>query len=352
LVNARQLRDLVRALDQSFAAIARGIEEMFSSWFKYYFLGLAVWASVQGNVLAQASDRPSGPLKLLVGFPPGGTADIIARVTAEKLTASLGVTVVVENRPGAGGRIAAEGLKNAPADGNTVLITPIATTVIAPLSFSKLNFNPETDFAPVAHLAKFQLGVATGPASPYKSLPEFVTWLKANPKLANFGTSAAGSLPHFLGVMLGQAVEVPMTHVAYQGGAPLVTDLIGGQVPIGIDAFSVELHKAGKIRLLATSGAARSPFTPDVPTFKEQGLNGVEGEGWFGAYMHAKTSPALFQRVSAALVEAIRQPDVKQKLDAAGLEATGMNAAEFATVIAQDRARWKPVIDASGFRGD
>ncbi len=194
--------------------------------------------------------------------------------------------------------------------------------------------------------------LATGANSPYKNLNEFVTWLKANPTNAAFGTSAAGSQLHFLGLMFAQAVKVEMTHVPYQGSAPLATDLIGGQIPSGIDQFSIELYKAGKIRLLASSGATRSPLMPDVPTFKEQGFPTVEGEAWFGAYMHAKTSAPIVQRLSEALASAVQQPDVKHKLTDAGLVATGLKAPEFTALVAADRARWKPVIDASGFRGD
>ncbi|WP_026436134.1 Bug family tripartite tricarboxylate transporter substrate binding protein [Acidovorax sp. JHL-9] len=325
---------------------------MSLSVLKKVFLSLCTVASVLGTAAAQTSDRVSGPVKLLVGFPAGGAGDIIARVVADKLSTSLGATVIVENKPGAGGRIAAEVLKNAPADGNTVLITPLAPMVIAPLTFRKLSYHPEADFVPVAQLVKFPLSIATGANSPYRTLAELVAWLKANPTRATFGTSAAGSQLHFLGVMLGQAIKVEMTHVPYQGGAPLVTDLIGGQIPAAIDQFPVELYKAGKIRLLATSGATRSPITPDVPTFKEQGFPGVEGEAWFGAYMHAKTPAPIVQRISEALVNAVRQPDVKEKLALAGLEATGLKAPEFAALVTADRARWKPVIEASGFRGD
>lgn len=314
--------------------------------------GLCAAASLLGTAAAQPGDRVSGPVRLLVGFPPGGGGDIVARTVADRLSRSIGATVIVENRAGAGGRLAAEILKNAPADGNTVLITPLAPIVIAPLTFRKLNYNPEADFVPVAQLVKFPLAIATGANSPFKTLDNLVAWLKANPAQASFGTSAAGSQLHFLGLMFAQAIKVDMTHVPYQGGAPLVTDLIGGQIPVGVDQFPYEFHKAGKIRMLATSGAARSPLMPDVPTFKEQGYPGVEGEAWFGAYMHVKTPAPIVQRIGEALVDAVRQPDAKQQLAQSGLEATGLAAPEFAALVAADRARWKPVIEASGFRGD
>lgn len=310
-------------------------------------LALCAGASVFGHAAAQG-DR----ITLLVGFPAGGAGDIIARLVAEKMAGPLGATVIVENKPGAGGRIATDALKNAPADGKTVLITPLAPIVIAPLTFRKLKYNPETDFVPVAHLVKFPLAIAVGGESPHKTLNELAAWLKANPQKASFGTPAAGSQLHFLGLMFAQAIKVDMTHVPYLGGAPLITDLIGGSVPAGIDQFPIEFHKTGKIRLLAVSSPTRSPLMPDVPTFKEQGFPTVVGDAWFGAYMHAKTPAPIVKRIGDAMVAAVQQPDVKQKLAAAGLDATGLTASEFAAQVAADRARWKPVVEASGFRGD
>jgi tripartite-type tricarboxylate transporter receptor subunit TctC len=301
-------------------------------------------------VPALAQDRPS--IKLLVGFPPGGGTDVMARLVGEKIAATLGATVIVENKPGAGGRVAADALKNTPADGNTLLVTPPAPIVIAPFTFSKLPYNPEADFMPVAQLVRYPLAIATGGGSPYKTLADLVAFYKANPGQANFGTAAAGSQLHFLGLLLGQAINLELTHVPYQGGSPLNNDLMGGQIAAGIDQFPYELHKSGRIRLLATSGAQRSPVMPDVPTFAEQGYPSVVGDAWYGVYMHAKTPAAAVQRLSAALADAARQPDVAQKAAALGLEATGLNAAEFAKVHAADRARWEPVVKASGFKAD
>ena len=315
-------------------------------------LALCVGAAALGVAHAQGSEGLSGPVRLVVGFPAGGAGDIIARVVADKIAGPLGVTVIVENKPGAGGRVAAELLKAAPADGRTVLITPLAPIVIAPLTFQKLNYKSDPDFVPVAQLVKFLLSLAVGKDSPNTSLKDLVAWFKAHPQQASFGTSAAGSQLHFLGLMLGQAAHIDLVHVPYQGGTPLITDLIGGQVPSAIDAFPLEFHKAGKIRLLASSGESRSPLLPDMPTFKEQGYPTVVGEAWFGAFMSAKTSPALVQRVSEAMASAVQQPDVRQKLAAAGLEATGLKAPEFARLVAADQARWKPVIEVSGFKGD
>lgn len=314
------------------------------------FLGLAAAAAVF-SVNAQGNDRLSGPVKLLVGFPAGGTGDLVARVMAEKLTPLIGVPVIVENKPGAGGRIAAEQLKNTPADGTTVLIAPPAPMVIAPLTFRKLAYNAEKDFMPIAQLVRFPLSLAVGGNSPHKTLGDLTAWFKANPQQASFGTSAAGSQLHFLGLLYGQSIKVDIMHVPYQGGAPLSNDLMGGQIPAGIDQFSAELNKSGKMRLLATSGATRSPLLPDVPTFKEQGIN-IEGDAWFGAFVHASTPEPVAKRLSDALVQVARQADVRQKLSQAGLESTGLNIQEFTALVAADRNRWRPVIESSGFRGD
>lgn len=309
-------------------------------------------AACLGLYLAGAALAQTGPVKLLVGFPPGGSADALARAVSDKLSASLGVPVIVETKAGAGGRIAAEQLKNAAPDGNTVMIAPMAPMLIAPLTFSKLPYNPDTDFTPVGQLATFNLAITTAGNGPYKTLGDLVAAYKADPKKANFGTSATGSQLHFLGVMLGQAIGVDLTHVAYQGGGPLKNDVMGGQVEAGIDTLEIELHKAGKLRMLATSGATRSTLAPDVPTFKEQGYPSVVGEGWFGAYVPAKTPEATVKRLSDALAAVVRQPDVKAKIEAAGLEASGLKQAEFAAVIAADKARWTPVVAYSKFKAD
>jgi tripartite-type tricarboxylate transporter receptor subunit TctC len=321
---------------------------MTVSRFTQLTLGLGAALLAAGAALAQ--DKPT--IRLLVGFPPGGGTDVMARLIGEKIAGTLNANVIVENKPGAGGRIAAEALKNMAPDGTTILITPPAPIVIAPFTFSKLPYDAQADFVPVAQIVRYPLAIATGGNSPHKNLADLVAFYKANPKQANFGTAAAGSQLHFLGMLLGQAIGTELTHVPYQGGAPLNNDIMGGQIVAGIDQFPYELHKAGKMRLLATSGTTRSPVMPDVPTFSEQGFPTVVGDAWYGAYMHAKTPNAMVQRISAAIAAASKLPDVAQKAAALGLEATGLNAAEFAKVHASDRARWEPVVKASGFKAD
>jgi tripartite-type tricarboxylate transporter receptor subunit TctC len=318
--------------------------------FRYLTLvGVAFAALTAAATHAQSASK--GPLKILVGFAAGGSSDIAARMLADKLKDSLSQPVVVENRVGAGGRIAAEALKNAPPDGATLLLTPVVVPVLAPLVFKQLNYDPAKDFAPVSQVATYQFAFAVSPNNPAKTVPEFVAWLKANPAQANFGSPAPGSLAHFFGLMVGQATGIDMVHIAYKGGAPLATDLMGGQIPAGIDALSdmMELHRAGKIRIIATSGAERSPLLPTVATFKEQGFPSIEGSGWIGVYAPARTPKALIDQLSAAIVKVLRIPEVRERFLTLGYEPTGTTPEALAAIMAADTARWGPIIKRSGF---
>ena len=237
-------------------------------------------------------------LRVMVGFPPGGSIDVVARVLADKMKDELKANIVVENRAGAGGRLAADLLKSAPADGSVVMITPVVVPVLAPLVFSKLNYNPATDFAPVGHVCNFNFALSIPASLPAKTVAEFVAWLKANPQRANFGSPAAGSLPHFFGEILSREAKADMVHVPCAGGAALMTALVGGQVSAGIDVVleALEAHRAGKVRILATSGERRSAVLPDVPTFKESGYPGIVASGWFAMYAPGPHARRLHRR--------------------------------------------------------
>lgn len=295
-----------------------------------------------------------GPVRILVGFAAGGSSDVAARLIAEKLKAALGVPVIVENRVGAGGRIAAEALKNAAPDGSTLLLVPVVVPVLAPLVYKQLSYDPTRDFASVAQVATYQFALAVGPNHPANDVRQFVAWLRTNPKQANYGSPAPGSLPHFFGLMIAQATGIEMVHVAYKGGAPLASDLMGGQIACGIDSLSdmMELHRAGRIRIIATSGAQRSPLLPTVATFKEQGFPSVEGSGWIGVYAPAKTPKAAIDLVSAAIAAALTSPDLRERLLNLGYEPTGTTPGELEAIMAADTARWQPIIKASGFSAD
>lgn len=299
-------------------------------------------------VLAQAA-----PVKILVGFPPGGSADATARLIADRMTAAMGSPVLVENRPGAGGRIAAQAVKDAAPDGNTLMIAPLAVMVVQPVVFKSIKYDTTRDFTAIGNAATFPLALAVGPATPARTLPELVSWLRSNPSQANYGSPAAGSLPHFMGEMLGQTIGLKLQHIPYQGGAPLMTALLGGQLAVGFDtpAEFAENHRAGKLRILALSGAQRSTQFPDVPTFREAGL-ALEATAWFGIFGPAGMQAARVDALSTAVANALRQPEVAARLASLGLQAAPESAAEMASRLAADKARWEPVIRATGFQAD
>jgi tripartite-type tricarboxylate transporter receptor subunit TctC len=291
---------------------------------------------------------------VLVGFPPGGSIDIVSRVLAEKMKDDLKVNIVIENRAGAGGRVAADLLKASPADGSVVMITPIVVPVLAPLVFSKLNYNPATDFAPVGHVCNFNFALSVPASLPVKNVAEFVTWLKANPQKANFGSPAPGSLPHFFGEMLSRDAKADMVHVPFAGGSALMNALMGGQVSAGIDVLleALEAHKSGKVRILAISGDKRSAVLPDVPTFKESGFPNIVASGWFAMYAPAKTPAASIEAINRALNKALTHPEVLDRFGKLALEAGGGSAADLTKLEQASTARWAPVVKATGFRAD
>jgi tripartite-type tricarboxylate transporter receptor subunit TctC len=309
--------------------------------------------SASAALAAMPAFAQAAPVKILVGFPPGGSADTTARLMAEKMSVSLGVPVVVENRPGAGGRIAAQAVKDAAPDGNLLMLVPMAVMVVQPVVFRSIKYDTTKDFTAIGNAATFPLALAAGPATPAKTMAELVAWLKANPNQGNYGSPATGSLPHFLGEMLGQSVGVKLQHVPYQGGAPLMTALLGGQLPIGFDTplEFAENHRAGKLRILAVSSPQRMAQFPEVPTLREAGVN-IEASAWFGLFGPAGMPAARVDALNAASQAALRQADVVAKLNNLGLAAAPESAADMARRMAADKARWEPVIKATGFQAD
>jgi tripartite-type tricarboxylate transporter receptor subunit TctC len=318
----------------------------------YSLIAALVAVVAPGVAYAQAPIK--GPIRILVGFAAGGTTDVAGRLLADNFRAALGQPVVVENKAGAGGRIAAEALKTAAPDGSTLLLVPIAVPVLAPLVFRQLGYDPAKDFAPVAHVANYPSVFAVGANVPAGTVPEFVAWAKSRGAQASFGTPAAGGLQHFFGLMIGKASGIEMVHVPYKGIAPLALDLAGGQIPAGISALSdmLELHRAGKLRIIATSGARRSPLLPAVPTFREQGFPAIEGNGWIAFYAPAKTPKPVIEHWSAVIIKAVHTPEVAERLVHLGLEPTGTTPEELAAIMAADAKRWAPIVNASGFSAD
>jgi tripartite-type tricarboxylate transporter receptor subunit TctC len=293
---------------------------------------------------------------ILAGFAPGGTVDVTARRVADKLRDVLAKTVTVENRTGAGGQIALSGLKASPADGLTLLVTPMSMLGIYPHTYKKLPYDPVANFQPVSQAVRFDFGFAVGPMVPatVTTLSGFIAWCKANPKDANFGSPAAGSVPHFVAELFGRAAAVDLKHVPYRGTQPAIVDLIGGQVasvsgPVG--EFLQHLA-GGKVRLLATSGAARNKFAPTVATFAEQGFKDIVFDEWFGIYMPAKVPADALNRASTAIRAALTAPDVVDALALMGLEARPSTPAELAALLKKDTERWGPLVKTIGFTAD
>jgi tripartite-type tricarboxylate transporter receptor subunit TctC len=297
---------------------------------------------------AAAQDKT---VKFLVGFPAGAGLDTMTRLVADRMRARLGQPVVVENRPGADGRIAMDLLKASPPDGLTLVMTPLVTVVTAPHVFNNLRYDPFTDFAPVAHTASFLFAFSVGPNVPAKSLAEYVALVKQDPKQGSYASAGSGSLPHFFSALFAGTAGIPMVHIGYKGSAPAITDVIGSQLPafMGTASDVAAQHKAGRLRVIATSGAQRARILPDVPTFREQGY-AIEGSGWYAAYAPAKTPRDAVDRLAAAIVEAIKTPEVSEKLEALGMEPTGYGPADLARIHKADYDKWGPVIRASGFK--
>jgi tripartite-type tricarboxylate transporter receptor subunit TctC len=292
----------------------------------------------------------SEPVRIIFPFTAGGSGDALARLTAEHLRTALGQPVIVDNRAGAQGRIGVQAVKAAAPDGKTLLLTPVAPMSVYQHVYKSLAYDPIADFEPISQVATFDFGLAVGPQVPAKTLKELVDWVKANPDKGSYGTPAAGTLPHFFAVSFARAAGLDLRHVGYRGSAAALTDLIGAQIPIVVTTTSdlLEQHKGGRIRVLATSDRQRSPFLPDVPTFKQAGYD-IEGSGWYGVFAPAKTPPDMVARLNGAIVEAIKTPLVQERLLAFGLQPTGTSATELAKIQKVDSELWAPAVKASGF---
>jgi tripartite-type tricarboxylate transporter receptor subunit TctC len=305
--------------------------------------------------LARAQGLPE-TARIFAGFAPGGTVDVTARRIADRLRDVVAQSVVVENRTGAGGQIALSALKTATPDGLTVAVTPMSMLGIYANTYKKLPYDPVADFAPVSQAVRYDFGLAVGTQVPptVRTLKDFVAWCKANPTLANFGSSAAGSVPHFVAELFSRAAGLDLKHVPYRGSQPAIVDAMGGQVaavsgPIG--EFLQHLP-TGKVRLVATSGEKRSRFAPEVPTYAEQGFKDIVFDEWFGVFAPGKTPAAAVAKLSDALRKVLVVPEVVDSLAQMGLEAKGSTPAELAALLKRDTERWAPLIKTIGFSAD
>jgi tripartite-type tricarboxylate transporter receptor subunit TctC len=303
--------------------------------------------------VSQPGAAQEGTIRIVLGFPAGASSDLLTRLLADQMRAALGQAVIVENRTGAGGQIANEAVKSAAPDGLTLLMTPVATMSIYPHSYAKLRYDPFNDFEPLAHLANFQLALGVSTKLQAATVADYVSLVKKDPNAGYYASAAAGSIPHFFGVMFARAADITLTHVPYKGTAQVLQALAAGEIAAAttLAADIGALARAGKARILATTGAKRSPAFPDVPTFREAGYD-IEGSGWYGLFAPAATPGAIVARLSTAAIDAMRAATVRSRLESLGVEPTGLGPRELAAIMKRDYDRWGPVIKASGFKAE
>ena len=252
----------------------------------------------------------AAPIRIVFPFGAGGSGDALARIIGEHMREAINRPVIVENRTGAAGRLGVEAVTKSAPDGDTILITPIAPVAIYQHVYEPLGYAPFTDLEPLSQVAKFEFALAVGPQVPVKNIKELIAWLKANPNAGNYGTPGAGTLPHFFAVTFARAIGADLRHVGYRGSAPAMTDLVGGQITMVFTTTSdvLEMHKAGKVRVLATTDDRRSPLLPEIPTFKQEGFD-IQGTSWYAMYVPAKTPRDTITRLNKVIVAAVQKPD-------------------------------------------
>lgn len=309
-------------------------------------------AALLGAGLAQAQPGGGNPVRLLVGFPAGAGTDAIARTLAEKLKDELGLPVVVENRAGAGGQIAAQLLKSAPADGHTFFLTHDHSIAILPQVVKNPGFDPANDFTPVAGLATFANVLAVSGRTPVRSYAEYLNWVRsARGGRETIGVPAPGSIPEFLVGLIAAKSRLDLQAAPYRGSAPLMADMLGGQISAGIASVPdfIENHRAGKVRIVAVLGARRQPLLPAVPTFTEMGFANLEDYPWYGFFARTGTPQPVIDRFGAALQKVLALPDVKARLAGMGLNVAYEPQGQFAGRVRSYTQTWTRIIRASGF---
>lgn len=304
------------------------------------------------TLAAGLAHADGAPIHFLVGFPPGGGTDAIARLLAEKLKEPLGATIIVDNRAGAGGQIAAQVLKSAPPDGHTFFISHDHTISILPLVTKNPGFEPATDFVPVAGFASFANGLALSGGTPARTLPEYFAWVRQHGGKDTIGIPAPASIPEFLVGMLASKSRLDLQAAPYRGSAPMMTDMLGNQIHAGIGSVPdfIENHKAGKLRIVAVIGDKRQAILPDVPTFAELGVPGLEELPYYGIFAPAGTPQAVIDRMNHALARVLAEPDVRERMVSWGLTVAYQPQPVFAKRVASYTKTWTHIIQASGFQ--
>ena len=309
-------------------------------------------AALAAPAVARADTAlPDKTLKILIGFPAGGGSDVMARFIAEALKQRTGRNVIIDNKAGASGTLAGEALKNSPPDGTTICYMPSAT-VVQKLTMASMPFDPQTDIAPITLAGTVQTAYCVSPTIGVNTLAEYIEWLKKNPTRHNFGTTAMGSFTHFFGVMAGQAIGIPLEPVPYRGAAPLIADLQGGHVPAGCGGITdfLEHHRAGKVRVIFTSGEKRASAAPDIPTASELGYPSLRILGWYVFFAPPKTPAALIDAWGNELRAVLKMPEIEKRMTEFGLDVETSTPQQVSQRIATDLKRWKEILDSIGYK--
>ena len=303
--------------------------------------------------LARAQGFPSKPIRIIVGYSAGGAVDIVARVVGQAMSASTGQTVLVENKPGAGTNIAVRTVIDAPADGYTLLMAANALSA-NPSLYQPPPFDPEKDLVPVSLIGRVPVVIAANPSAPYADIKALVAAAKAKPGTIPFATPGNGSTPHMAVELFAHAAGIQLTHVPYKGGAPAITDVIGGQVPLlAVNALEVQPHvKSGKLKVLATLSDKRTAIFPDTPTIAESGWPGFEASVWYGLLAPAKTPQAVVDRLHDEVQKALATPEVTQRMTGVGGEVIPGTAQAFAQLIHNDRVRYEKIVKDAHIKPD
>lgn len=304
-------------------------------------------------VATAADPYPSKPIHILVGYPPGGAVDVVARTLGQQVSADLGQPVIVENKPGASTNIAVKTLIDSAPDGYTLMLA--ANSLASNMAlFNPPPFDAEKDVTPIALVGRVPVVIAAGADAPYKSLPELIAAAKAKPGTINYASPGNGSTPHLAVELFTHAAGIKLAHIPYKGGAPAITDVLGGQLPlVAVNALEVVPHvKAGKMRVLAAMSAKRSPILPDVPTIAESGYPGFEASVWYGVIAPAKTPPELIAKLSAAIEKAVASKEMQGRLAATGGEASFGSARQFGALIHSERVRYEKVVREADIKPD
>ena len=311
----------------------------------------AILALCTGTAPAQTG-FPNKPIRFIVSFPPGGSSDLVARAMAPRMAERLGQPVLVENRAGAGGNIGIDLVAKAPPDGYTIGLGAAGALSINFSLYPNMPFDPLRDLAPVSMLAIIPIVVAAHPSVPAASVRELIALLKARPGQLSYGTTGSGSAMHLASELLKLMTDTDMLHVPYKGSAPATADLAGGQLPLAIvDLTSALPHiRSGRIKAIAVTGSRRSITAPEIPTIAEGGVPGYEADGWFGVVAPAGTPREIIARLNAEVIEALKAPDIRERLLAGGAEAATGTPEEFGSFIRSEIPKWARVIKAAGVK--